>query len=65
MVRKGHDKTFGINNPDDLLNKLDWEIQTLRNAPKSDLTDLCYRAFDGVDVVWRGRGRVIVEQPEE
>ncbi len=52
MVREGHDKTFGINNSSDLLRKLKWEIQELRNAPKSDLRGLCYHAFNGVVTAW-------------
>ena len=52
MVSEGHDKTFGINGPGDLLKKLEWEIQALRNTPKSDLTGLCYHAFNGVVTAW-------------
>ena len=52
MVREGHDKTFGINDSSDLLRKLEWEIQALRNASKADLTALCYHAFNGVVTAW-------------
>lgn len=52
MVREGHDKTFGINDSSDLLRKLEWEIQALRNASKADLTVLCYHAFNAVVTAW-------------
>ena len=52
MVKEGNDKTFGIDNSGDLLRKLEWDIKSLQSASKSDLTTLCYHAFNGVVTAW-------------
>jgi hypothetical protein len=61
MAIPSQKQTFGLENCRDLLLKLEWEIEGLKNAPTDLPDEFTYRAFNGfvtawhlADWVWKG-----------
>ena len=52
MAIPSQKKTFGLEDCRDLLRKLEWEIEGLRNTPPDDLDGLAFRAFNAFVTAW-------------
>ena len=52
MAIPAQKKTFGLESCRDLLCKLEWEINSLSNAPKDDVENLMYGTYNAFVTAW-------------